>query len=86
MGKKMNPDKIPPTDSIQELASYWDSHDLTDHEDELEEVEDQVFEPRIVVRVPLGMDEAAAVKQLAESEGVAPGDLIGKWVREKVKR
>ena len=29
---------IPKTDSIQELAHFWDTHDLTDFEDELEEV------------------------------------------------
>ena len=30
--------KIPETDSIRELASFWDTHDLTDFEDQLEEV------------------------------------------------
>ena len=30
--------KIPHTDSIAELARFWDTHDLTDFEDELEEV------------------------------------------------
>ena len=28
--------KIPQTDSIEELAQFWDLHDLTDFEDELE--------------------------------------------------
>ena len=36
--------KIPETDSIQELASFWDTHDLTDFEDQLEEVTEPVFE------------------------------------------
>ena len=35
---------IPQTDSIQELAYFWDTHDLTDFEDELEEVGEYVFE------------------------------------------
>ena len=30
--------KIPQTNSLQELAQFWDTHDLTDFEDELEEV------------------------------------------------
>jgi hypothetical protein len=34
----MNCPKIPQTDSIEELARFWDAHDLTDFEDELEEV------------------------------------------------
>lgn len=35
--------KIPQTDSIQELAHFWDTHGLTDFEDELEEVREPVF-------------------------------------------
>jgi len=41
----MNNPKIPETDSIQELAQFWDTHDLTDFEDELEEVRDPMNEP-----------------------------------------
>jgi hypothetical protein len=40
----MNTPKIPKTDSIQELAKFWDTHDLTDFEDELVEVTEPVFE------------------------------------------
>ncbi len=35
--------RIPQTDSIAELAAFWDSHDVTDFEDELVEVPEQVF-------------------------------------------
>jgi len=31
------------TDAIESLAQFWDRHDLTDFEDELEEVKDAVF-------------------------------------------
>ena len=34
---------IPQTDSIQELAHFWDTHDVTDFENELEEVERTCF-------------------------------------------
>ena len=44
--------KLPETDSIEELARFWDSHDLTDFEDQLEEVSEPVFErPRERVMV-----------------------------------
>lgn len=36
--------RLPRTDSIRELASFWDSHDLTDFEDQLEVVAEPVFE------------------------------------------
>jgi len=36
--------KIPKTDSIEELAKFRDSHDLTEFEDGIEEVREPVFE------------------------------------------
>ena len=39
----MNHQQIPDTDSIEELARFWDTHDLTDFEDQLEEVSGPVF-------------------------------------------
>ena len=35
--------RLPETDSIQELARFWDTHDLTDFEADLEEVGEAVF-------------------------------------------
>ncbi len=49
----MNRTKIPQTDSIQELADFWDTHDLTDFEDELEEVSESVFELETKPLIPL---------------------------------
>ena len=40
----MKESKLPKTDSIEALAKFWDSHDVTDFEDQLEEVPGQVFE------------------------------------------
>lgn len=45
--------EIPQTDSIQELAEFWDSHDLTDFEEELEEVTEPVFERETAVTIRL---------------------------------
>src|SRR5262249_61078199 len=41
--KAMASPRIPNTDSIHELAKFWDEHDLTDFENELEEVSTRVF-------------------------------------------
>jgi hypothetical protein len=35
--------RLPKTDSIDELAQFWDTHDLTDFEDQLEVVTEPVF-------------------------------------------
>jgi hypothetical protein len=75
---------LPQTESIQELAQFWDTHDVTDFEDELEEVTEPVFERRSVIALDLDLSEAEAVKKLAESKGVGDAELIRNWVREKI--
>ncbi len=81
----MSTAKLPQTDSIQELARFWDTHDLTDFEDQLQEVAEPVFERQTVVKVPLPATDVAAVKKLAKSKGVGYTELIREWVREKVR-
>ena len=49
----MKTSKLPQTDSIQELARFWEKHDLTDFEDELEEVTEPVFVGRDSIRLHL---------------------------------
>ena len=80
----MRTEALPKTDSIQELAQFWDTHDLTDFEDELTEVTEPIFERRTVIALDLEPAEADAVKKIAESKGVADAELIRGWVREKI--
>lgn len=81
----MNGKQIPKTDSIEELAHFWDTHDLTDFEDQLEEVQQPVFERDQTVTVHLAREEAEAVKRMAQSRGVGDAELIREWVREKIR-
>jgi len=76
--------KLPQIDSIQELASFWDTHDLTDFEDELEEVSAPVFERDTVIPLHLQSREAEAVRQIAKEKGIAEGEVIREWVLEKI--
>jgi predicted DNA binding CopG/RHH family protein len=83
--KEMNKSKIPETDSIKELARFWDTHDLTEFEDQLEEVTEPVFQRQVeTVAVPLQAQEIQAVRRIAESQGVDYVALIQGWVLEKL--
>ena len=79
--------KIPQTDSIEELAQFWDTHDVTEFEDELEEVEEPVFDrgPQAVMRIRLLPEQAEALKRIAKSRGMDEKDLIKQWVSEKLR-
>jgi predicted DNA binding CopG/RHH family protein len=84
MEKPMSTQKIPQTDSVQELAQFWDTHDLTDFEDQLEESREPVFEREAVVHVRLQPKEVEVVKEVARLRGIDYEDLIREWVLEKV--
>jgi predicted DNA binding CopG/RHH family protein len=80
----MSNPKIPQTDSIEEMARFWEHHDLTDFEEELEEAPEMVFERETVVKVRLPSKEADSLKELAQSKGLDDADLIRQWVLERV--
>ena len=80
----MSTPSLPQTDSIQELAKFWDTHDLTDFKDELEEVTDPVFERETAITLHLQTTEAENVHALAKSKGLADEQLIREWVLEKI--
>ena len=72
---------IPTTDSIRELAEFWDAHSLTEFDDELEEVAGPVFaRADEAVTIPLRPSEAEAVAGLAASEGTSREELLRRWV------
>lgn len=60
----MKTEHLPKTDSIQELAQFWDTHDLTDFEDELEEVK-LVFDPSSLI--PLAQRSEVIKNQISPS-------------------
>lgn len=80
----MSKPRLPKTDSIEELARFWDDHDVTEFEDELEEVAEPVFERDSAITLHLESSEADAVRAMAQSKGVADTELIREWVLEKI--
>src|SRR5205823_1499821 len=75
----MKSSRLPKTDSIRRLAEFWDSHDLTDFEDQLEVVSEPVFVRKTAIRVPLEAHEAQAVERIAQAEGVSREELVRAW-------
>ena len=77
--------KLPDTDSIRELAEFWDTHEVTAFDDQLEEVPAPVFaRPKSSVTVPLSGDERTAIQRIAAARGVGEAALIREWVQEKL--
>ena len=86
MEKTIASKRLPNTDSIEELARFWDTHDLTDFEGELEEAGEPVFVPSksTSVRVDLPVSDAEQVKQIARSQGLKETTLLRQWILERL--
>jgi predicted phosphatase len=82
--KPMSTSRLPQTDSIQELANFWDTHDVTEFEAELEEVSQRVFERDTGITIHLPADDVGAVRALARSRGVGDSELLREWVLERL--
>jgi hypothetical protein len=80
----MKKPKLPRTDSIKKLAEFWDTHDVTDFEEELEEVTEPLFGRESSVLVSLPAQDAKAVERIAQAKGVSQEQLIQGWVHEKL--
>jgi hypothetical protein len=86
MEKPMKKPKLPKFKTIDELAKFWETHDSTDYEDELEEVTEPVFVRRPAIQVHLASREAKAVERMANAKGISREELIRSWVLEKLPR
>jgi len=86
MGKSMKRQGMPKVGSIQELARFWDTHDLTDFEPDLEVVGGPVFvrSKGASLTVDLPRQEVQRVKQIAKSRGVKETTMLREWILERL--
>jgi CopG antitoxin of type II toxin-antitoxin system len=84
--KKPKKPKLAPVDSIQKLAEFWDTHDLTEFDEELEDVPEPVFVRGATSKVPLESRQVDEVEKMAKAKGVTREELIRAWVLQKLGR
>ncbi|MFZ1238253.1 CopG family antitoxin [Candidatus Amarolinea dominans] len=86
METTLNTRFIPQMDSIEQLAEFWDFHDVTDFEDGLEEVTELVFErlDKKTVRIDLPEKEFEVLEQIAGERKMDTITLVREWVLEKL--
>ncbi len=82
----MRAKKLPNTDSIQELAKFWDAHDLTHFAHALEEVGEPVFarSKHAPLSVDLPPQELQRVRRLAKSKRVHETAMVREWILERL--
>lgn len=86
MEKTLAKERLPQIDSIEGLAKFWDTHDLTDFEEDLEEMKHPVFVRRkgAVLTVSLKASEVRLLNRAASSKGVKDTTLLRRWIVERL--
>lgn len=79
--------RLPDRDSIQELARFWDTHDLTGFEPDLEEVGEPVFvrSRGASLSIDLPRREIQRVRQIAKSKGLKETTMLREWILERLR-
>ena len=81
---------IPEFASREDEAEFWDTHDLTEFEDELEVVNDVRFvvmrgEPKKPLTVGLPEDTLRTLTEQAHEQGVGASTLVRMWILEHMR-
>jgi Protein of unknown function (DUF3680). len=75
---------LPHFQSLQELAEYFDSHDMGEHWDRMPEAHFDVDIKRRHYLVSIDEDLMSQLSEIAKSRQVSVEVLINAWLREKV--
>ena len=86
MEKTIRSPRFPNTNSIEELAKFWDTHDLTNFEEHLEEAGAPVFvrTKGTSLSIELRPTEARHLKRIARSKGVKEATVLRQWIVERL--
>jgi len=84
----MRRQKLPNTDSIEEMARFWDTHDLTDFQEDLEEVGEPVFVRTKGTSLSIDLQPAQAhhLQKVARSKGVKEASVVRQWILERLQQ
>ena len=78
--------RIPDFKSRQEMAEWWDTHEVADYLDELKPVKVR-FAKKLshlseTLHIRLDPEDVVKLRQEAHKKGIGPTTLVRMWVRE----
>ncbi len=86
--REMNENKssISKARSYQEIGAFWDTHDVTEFEDELAPVAFDVALESERRYYPIARELALEIATIAQEHGVSEETLLNLWVQEKISQ
>jgi hypothetical protein len=83
------PSRIPMFASIEEEAAFWDTHSVTEFEDELEDMTGKIAfvvrRPDDGIRLLFDEETISALTERARAENTDPTMLVQRWIRERLR-
>lgn len=78
--------RIPDFQNREEMAEWFDSHDLADYQDELQTVKVHVAKNLSAgLNIRLDPDTLARLRAKAEEKGIGPTTLARMWLKERLQ-
>jgi len=74
--------KVPEFKTLDEMAEFWDTHDITDFEDQLVEVKEPIFKnlKSRIITVTLDTDHYEMLQNIAAHEHQDTISLVRGWI------
>ena len=78
--------RIPDFKSRQEMAQWWDTHDLADYQDEFKTVEAK-FAKNLSEGITIRLDPKTLnkLRSQAHKKGIGPTTLARMWIKENLQ-
>ena len=82
----MKKPKLPTTDSIEQLAEFWDTHSLADYWDQTEPADFEIApEARRRYLVAVDREVLSRVQRLARTRGVSIESLVNLLLEQRLR-
>jgi hypothetical protein len=81
--------RIPDFATIEEMAEFWDTHDASEYQDELEPVEFEIAKPlksTWMLSIRLDKETFDALREIAKPKGLGASTLARMWILEELAR
>ncbi|MDP3973988.1 MAG: CopG family antitoxin [Candidatus Daviesbacteria bacterium] len=83
---KRKKSRIPRFKSYEEEATWWDTHDTTEFEDEFKPVKLEFAKPlEHILGVRMDGKTLTQLTELGSEMGIGPSTLVRMWIMEKLK-
>lgn len=81
---KKNGHKLPSFGSLKEIEEFWESHELTEFENDFKKINDLDMDIKDCTYLPVTLTMYDKLEKIASTQNTTVDRLIQRWVQEKL--